>query len=590
MFIESQVKEQNLDNKMEKYLKRDKYILALGLIVALSACNSGDGSGDPDTGPVNPDPIGTGILPAMDIHSSSFKGDYYSGSGQCNICHKELEDEEGNDVSIGSDWAPSMMANATRDPYWIAKVAAEINRNPHLKEELDGTCSRCHAPMAFDAAEKDDVDYVIHGEDGILNSSNPYFDQAMEAVSCTLCHQMEDTGKLGTMEGVSGKFSVAEYENPAERPAYGQYQGLSGSYMLALSQFDPVYSAHISTSESCATCHDLRTPSVDSNGDVVTTSEEQFFPEQMVFSEWKNSDFRVGGSKEQNCQACHMPEAPGEVKLAIDGGGEPRPGFSRHTFLGANTVMQRVLRDYSEELGIELESEMFDRSIGLNQEFLKTSGSIELSGVAVVGSRLKATVKVNNTTGHKLPSGYPSRRVFVHFVVTNQAGEVVFESGKVNSNGSIVGVATDSNTASYEPHYNTITAENQVQVYEAIMGNSDSGVTHTLLRATHYLKDNRLLPSGFNKLGASDDVKVFGAASDDANFQAASDTLAFDVPVPSAGTYNVLAELKYQPLAFGHLRDLFKSVKVKEVDEFKTMFDATTHKTETISSVIATAQ
>lgn len=571
---------------------RGKYLLTLGLMLTLSACSSGNGgtTPDPDPGPGGQDYIGTGILPAMEDHQESFKGDHYAGSGQCSSCHNNLHDEAGNDVSIGTDWSPSMMANATRDPYWIAKVASEIDRHPDLKEELDGTCSRCHAPMAFDAAEKDNVDYVIHGDTGILDKSNPYFDQAMEAVSCTLCHQMEDNGMLGTMDGVSGKFSVAEQENPADRPAYGQYQGPSGSYMLAQSQFNPVYSGHISTSESCATCHDLRTPSVDGNGHFVSTSEEQFFPEQMVFSEWKNSDFKIGGSKEQTCQACHMPKVTGSMKIAEDGGGAVREGFSRHTFLGANTVMQTLLKNYSKELGIELEPERFDRSIALNQEFLKTSGSIELSGVAVVGGRLKATVKINNTTGHKLPSGYPSRRVFVHFVVTNQAGEVVFESGKVNSNGSIVGVATDSNTAAYEPHYETITAEDQVQIYEAIMGNSDSGVTHTLLRATHYLKENRLLPSGFDKLGASDDVKVAGAASGDTNFQAAGDTLHFDVPVPAAGIYNVLAELKYQPLAFGHLQDLFKSVKVKEVDEFKTMFDATTHKTETISSDIAVTQ
>lgn len=575
---------------MDKYTKSGRHLLMVGLLTVLTACSSGSGGGDADGPDIEGPGAGSGALPDMKPHSTAFKGDHYAGSGQCNICHNDLEDEAGNEIGIGNDWAPSMMANATRDPYWIAKVAAEIDRHPELKGELDETCSRCHAPMAFDAAEKDGIEYEIHGESGILNVSNPYFDQAMEGVSCTLCHQMEDNGKLGTMDGVSGKFSVAEHENANERPAFGQYEGPSGSYMLAQSQFNPVYSGHISTSESCATCHDLRTPSVDGGGHVITTSEEQFFPEQMVFSEWENSDFAIGGSKEQSCQSCHMPKAVGEVMLASEGGGELRENFSRHIFLGANTVMQTLLKNYSKELGIELEAEKFERSIALNQDFLKTAGSIALSNVAIVDGQLKATVKVNNTTGHKLPSGYPSRRVFIHFVVTNDAGEVVFESGKVNSNGSIAGVATDFNSAAYEPHYETITAEDQVQVYEAIMGNSDSAVTHTLLRATHYLKENRLLPSGFNKLGASDDVKVSGAAFDDANFQAASDTLNYNVTLPAAGTYNVLAELKYQPLAYGHLQDLFKSVKVKEVDEFKTMFDATTHKTETIASAIAEAQ
>jgi hypothetical protein len=308
----------------------------------------------------------------------------------------------------------------------------------------------------------------------------------------------------------------------------------------------------------------------------------------MVFSEWKNSDFNVGGSKEQNCQSCHMPKAVGAVKLSSEGGGIARENFSRHTFLGANTFMQSMLKKYSPELGIALEAEEFDKSIARNREFLKSSGSIEVLSSALEGSELVINVKVSNKAGHKLPSGYPSRRAFLHLVVTNTQGEVVFELGKLNADGSIVGVATDIDTETFESHHETISAEEQVQVYEAIMSNSDSAVTHTLLRATHYLKDNRLLPSGFDKVNAHDDIKVAGLAANDANFDAGTDTVVYRVLVPNNAEYNILAELKYQPLSFGHLKDLFNSVAdVKEVDQFKTMFDATDGKTETISSTTA---
>lgn len=276
--------------------------------------------------------------------------------------------------------------------------------------------------------------------------------------------------------------------------------------------------------------------------------------------------------------------------LASEGGGNPRENFSRHTFLGANTVMQTMLKNYSEELGIELEPERFDESIARNREFLKGAATVDIVSSSIDNAELLATVKITNLTGHKLPSGYPSRRVYLHFVVTNATGEVVFESGKLRSNGSVGGVATDVLTATYEPHYNSITSQDQVQVYEAIMGDSDSSVTHTLLRATHYLKDNRLLPSGFDKAMAPEDIKVAGLATSDGNFDAAGDLIEFRIPVPAGGSYNILAELKYQPLAFGHLQDLFKSVKLKEVDEFKTMFDATALKTETIASATTVVQ
>lgn len=575
---------------MKNVSKLARILTLLLLALVIASCGGGNGSGEPTPGPgtpdPDPDPNGTGALPDMQAHSPSFKSPHYSGSGQCTSCHDNLVDEQGSDVSIGKDWSGSMMANATRDPYWIAKVASEISRHPELKDELDDTCSRCHAPMANDEAKKSGDTIEIHGENGILNADNAYFDHAMEGVSCTLCHQMEDTGVMGTIDGVSGKFSVEYYDNPEDRPAYGQYDEstLEPGYMLEQAKFAPKFGAHISTSESCAVCHDLRTPSVDGAGHVISDEESDFFPEQMVFSEWMHSDYATGGSREQTCQACHMPVVSGDVLMASSGGGTAREGFSRHTFLGANTVMQTILRDYSEELGIELDSTIFDNSIALNREFLRTAATVDIVSSTLEADSLILEVLVTNNTGHKLPSGYPSRRAYMHVLVTNGRGEVVFESGKLNSDGSIVGVATDANTATYESHYNNITSEDQVQVYEAIMGNSDGDVTHTLLRASNYLKDNRLLPAGFNKATAPDDIKVAGTAVNDGNFTSGVDTVNYTISVPADGDYNVLVELKYQPLAFGHLQDLFKSVAIKEVDEFKTMFDATSVKTETIAS------
>jgi len=568
--------------------------LLLGILLLTAACSGGGGGGggsdpDPDPNPEPPccvvePPTGTGALPDRAEHDNAFESAHYAGSAECTVCHDHISDEADNDVSIGRDWSASMMANSTRDPYWIAKVASEINKHPHLKDVLNDTCSTCHAPMANDEAKKSGKTFEILGENGLISASNEYFNHTMEGVSCTFCHQMADNGLMGTIDGVSGKFFVEQYENEDDRPAYGQYADPNGAYMVAVSNFNPQYGSHISTSESCAVCHDLRTPSLDEEGQLITDVEEDFFPEQMVYSEWLHSDYATGGTKEKTCQNCHMPKAEGEVLLATEGGGDPRTGFSKHTFLGANTVMQTILKNYREELGISVEPELFDRSIALNREFLRTAADLQIVATSLEGNKLTTSIQITNQTGHKLPSGYPSRRVFVHFVVTNAQSEVVFESGKVNSDGSIVGVATDKDTSQYESHYNVITAADQVQVYEAIMGTSDGDVTHTLLRANRYLKDNRLLPSGFDKETASKDIAVAGGAIEDANFAHGADVVHYVIDVPASGTYTVAAELRYQPLAYGHLQDLFKSVALKEVDEFKTMFDATTMKTETISS------
>ena len=46
--------------------------------------------------------------------------------------------------------------------------------------------------------------------------------------------------------------------------------------------------------------------------------------------------------------------------------------------------------------------------------------------------------------------------------------------------------------AAYEPHYATITSPDQVQIYEAIIQDSEGNVTTTLLKGAGYLKHNIL--------------------------------------------------------------------------------------------------
>jgi hypothetical protein len=50
------------------------------------------------------------------------RGELFSASGACTICHANMTDESGADVSIDAAWRSTMMANAARDPYWQASV------------------------------------------------------------------------------------------------------------------------------------------------------------------------------------------------------------------------------------------------------------------------------------------------------------------------------------------------------------------------------------------------------------------------------------------------------------------------------------
>ena len=76
-------------------------------------------------------------------------------------------------------------------------------------------------------------------------------------------------------------------------------------------------------------------------------------------------------------------------------------------------------------------------------------------------------------------------------------------------------------------------------------------VTTGLLWGARYIKDNRLLPRGFDKRSASSDVAVHGAAVADADFLGGSDVVRYSVDVGSAQPpFKVVAELWYQPIGY----------------------------------------
>ena len=176
------------------------------------------------------------------------------------------------------------------------------------------------------------------------------------------------------------------------------------------------------------------------------------------------------------------------------------------------------------------------------------------------GDTLSVIADVENSAGHKLPSGLPSRRCWLHLVVTDANNNTIFESGRPLAGGRIEGNDAedpDPATLPYEPHYDTIFSADQVQIYEPIMLNTDGEVTYTLLRAASYAKDNRLLPAGFDKATAHNDFAVHGDADDDLNFAGGSDRVTYEIDVAGAkGRLNITVELLYQTLSQPFVADL----------------------------------
>ena len=89
------------------------------------------------------------------------------------------------------------------------------------------------------------------------------------------------------------------------------------------------------------------------------------------------------------------------------------------------------------------------------------------------------------------------------------------------------------------------------------MGDVDSAVTTTLLRGAVYLKDNRLVPAGFDKTAVSADIAVYGAAAQDVDFVGGSDQIRYQIDLGDAtGPFIVRAELLYQSIGYRWAQNL----------------------------------
>jgi hypothetical protein len=255
--------------------------------------------------------------------------------------------------------------------------------------------------------------------------------------------------------------------------------------------------------------------------------------------------------------------------------GKPRPRVSQHTFLGANAFMLRILNRYRGELGVTALPQELDAAVAETQRYLGSKAA-ELAIVAAqrTDDRLHLEIEIASTTGHKLPTAYPSRRAWLHVVVTDGEGDVVFESGALRANGSIVGNDSDADAARFEPHYAEITSGDQVQIYESVMVDRADAVTTGLLRGVRYAKDNRLLPRGFEKSTAAADVAVHGEAATDADFVAGGDRVRYRVSLGAAARapLRVVVELNYQSIGY-RWADNLRGYDADETRRFVRFYD-----------------
>ena len=481
-------------------------------------------------------------------------------SSHCAGCHgpdktgMALVDGQGNDVNIHDDWQISMMGLSAHDPFWRATVAHETNIYPSAKEEIETACLKCHAPLGSIQSHFTGHPYSF---EMMLGDS-----LGLDGVSCSSCHQ-QPVKNLG--KGHSGNFLI-----DTNRVFYGPYPNPVLGPMQIYVGFDPVFSDHIYSSGICAGCHTLITETLDEDG--IATGD--FFTEQATYHEWLNS---VYPSQGKECQSCHMPFIADSVVIATDLLAlEKRYPFGLHQFFGANTAMLSMMQANKDNLNLPSGSSKhaWTESIENNRISLSKAAHLEIQSLHVANDTLYFDLNVKNKTGHKLPSGYPSRIVWIRVMLMDDiSNDTIYKNGLTDSLGNITG-----RDHPYEPHHEISRSAEDVQIYEMVMSDIYGQLTTRLNGAYEPFKDNRLLPLGFRRNHSTyDTVAVWGNATVDPQYDAEStkgtDIIQYRIPLNGKkGLANLQVALNYHTFPSRWMNDLFSNDTVDLVADFKQMY------------------
>ncbi|MBX7051955.1 MAG: T9SS type A sorting domain-containing protein [Flavobacteriales bacterium] len=498
--------------------------------------------------------------------------DMFMGSGRCAGCHGIDQavnpianvTSEGENVSPAENWRGTMMANSAKDPMWRAKVAHEIAMNPNHEDLIVNTCTRCHAPLGRFEAE----------HDGIENFTLEMLDSdslARDGVSCMACHAQQ-INTVGTTFSGDLHFNSDTVWGPQFNIPQGDFP-LFNSAMQSFVGVDPVPTTKFFESEVCATCHTLQTHTLDFD----QNPTGNVFVEQATYHEWVNSAYNNDVNYQKECQGCHMPNTDEPIIVASGYAFlPPRQPYGQHWLVGGNSFMIELLRDNILDLGLTANENHFNTVLNRTMQNLQeNSAMIELVENGVDGDTARYTVKLTNKAGHKLPSGYPARRAYVDFAMYDEDGNEIFHSGKLLPDYNIEG-----QDDTFEPHYDVITNENQIQIYEMVMGDVNGNVTTVLERADIPLKDNRLVPLGFStEHYAYDTTAIVGPALNDPNFNhvngiegSGTDEIQYHVPVTGInGNVTVVARFMYQSLPPRWNEELF-AVDHPAINSFEEMY------------------
>jgi hypothetical protein len=496
----------------------------------------------------------------------------FLNSERCALCHSHSPDaralttQSGDDASPFGTWQATAMANAFRDPYWRAQMAREVELDPSRKAEIEGLCLTCHAPAATHTAD-------LAGSPRPAVEAAAHDSLASDGVTCTVCHRTTSTN-LGRSESFGGHLDIR-----ADATIYGPFADPTPGPMKMHTGFTPTHGPHVRTSALCGACHTLYTRPAPAAAPYL---------EQAPYLEWRNSIFSDEGgalATSRTCQECHMPDG-GSMRIARKPNGTDfniavRDGVREHAFVGGNAFLIDMLRINAAELGVTASQGALKRIADATRaQLAHATARLTLLDVKRTEGRLEFDVRVENLTGHKLPSGYPSRRMWLD-VEIRSGGKTIFESGDYDEQGRLRGIADELAL----PHVDRVESARQVAVYETIARDLDGRITTNIARMATRAKDNRLLPRGWKRDGPhADETHPIGTEGDD-DFEGGSDRVTYSAALPAdAQDVQIVARLCFQTIPPAWASAL-ESSNTEEARRFLSMNAKMDHAPEILGTV-----
>jgi len=370
-----------------------------------------------------------------------FRPDQFFSPDVCGGCHQEIYNQ----------WKGSMMANAWKDPVFIAVYKSYIEKSStgYEKEET-AMCSRCHTPVGYLANEQ--ARYLT----GDLSATG------RAGVFCDVCHSVSKSAGVG-----NGAFILQPgeaYENEAGTK-YGPFNDAESPF------HGTQYSELHTRSEFCGMCHDV-------------AHAHNIMPVENTYTEWRTGPYNTGDPKTStHCQDCHMRQTPDVAATGITAlpdspgfaapegmGAKRRPHIWQHWFVGGNAATTEILGNHQ---WARMAEDRLSKAVTVAIQPIK--------GPVKQGELLRFEVRVENVgAGHYLPTGLTHvRQMWLHVTVKDKAGNLLYESGALDKDGEI-----DPDAVIYR----TVLGE----------GGKERKPTYFLPAAVQVLSDKRIRPRGYS--------------------------------------------------------------------------------------------